>query len=128
MARSSPVGDQILELFQTEEGAPLKRFTLKQLQDVLDHVDPQSVKSAFERLRGQDGGIRRLRAVGYMTQVGHGGKPMPIVSLGTAPDVPRTDEYIEDMSAEATKRAKETRRRAEELRLKRELDAIDNYL
>jgi hypothetical protein len=128
MARSSPVGDQILELYEVEEGAPAKRFTLRQLQDILNHLDPFSVKNALDRLRGQDGGIRRLRAVGYMSQLGHGGKPMPYLALGTAPDVPRTEEYIEDQAAEAQKRAKATRRRAEELRLKRELDAIDNYL
>lgn len=128
MARSSPVGEQILALFQTTEDKPAKRFTLRQLQDILDYLDPQSVKSALERLRGQDGGTRQLRAVGYATQVGHGGKPMPILVLGTEPDVPKTEEFVEDSSAELIRRHKRLREQAESLRLKRELDALDNYL
>lgn len=128
MARSSPVGEQILELFVQVEDKPPKRFTLRQLQDILDHLDPQSVKSAYERLRGQDGGTRRLRAVGYQTQSGHGGKPMPIVVLGTEPDVPRTEEYVEDTSMDATRRLNELRRRHEERKTLKQLADLDNYL
>jgi hypothetical protein len=127
MARVSPVGDQILELFQAAEGAPKKRFTLKQLQDILDFLDPQAVKSALERLRGMDGAVKRLRAVGYQLQVGHGGKPMPILELGAEADVPRTEAYIEDPAAELARRASRLRALQEERRLQKELDAIDNY-
>jgi hypothetical protein len=114
-------------LFQAAEGAPKKRFTLKQLQDILDFLDPQAVKSALERLRGMDGAVKRLRAVGYQLQVGHGGKPMPILELGAEADVPRTEAYIEDPAAELARRASRMRALQEERRLQKELDAIDNY-
>jgi hypothetical protein len=128
MARSSPVGEQILALYKQEEGKPAKRFTLRQLQDILDHLDPQSVKSALERLRGMDGGTRQLRAVGYATQVGHGGKPQPILVLGTEPDVPKTEEFVEDTSLADIRRLNEKRARHQQRMVQKELDAIDNYM
>jgi hypothetical protein len=127
MTRASPIGDQVLELFVAEEGQPNKRFTMRQIQEILDHIDPIGIKSAMERLRGQDGGIRRLRAVGYLMQSGNGGRAMPILELGTGPDVPRTDAYIEDPSAEVNRRARDIRRMQEDRRLQKELAAIDNY-
>jgi hypothetical protein len=127
MARVSPIGDQILELFEAEAGKPKKRFTLKQLQDILDHLDPMAVKHALDRLRGQDGAEKRLRAVGYVTQVGHGGKAMPILELGGEADVPRTEEYVEDGAAEIARKASRLRALQEDRRLQKELAAIDNY-
>lgn len=127
MARNATVSGQILELFAVEEDEPLKRFTLRQLQDILDHLDPQRVKSAMERLRGQHSTVKRLRAVGYINQAGHGGKSIPVFSLGNDPDVPRTEAHTENIVADATRRARELRRRHEERRVLKELDAIDNY-
>ncbi len=127
MTRASPIGDQVLELFEAEEGQPKKRFTMRQIQDILDHIDPIGIKSAMERLRGQDGGIRRLRAVGYLMQSGNGGRAMPILELGTEDDVPRTDAYIEDPAADIARKASRMRALQEERRLQKELDAIDNY-
>jgi hypothetical protein len=127
MGREATVGNQILELFEVAVGPEKRRFSLQQIYAILDHLDPQSVKSALDRLRGQDGGTRRLQVVGYLTQQGHGGLPMPVFTLGTDPDVPRTDEYVEDTSAVARRRLNELRRRHSERQVLKDLDAIDNY-
>jgi hypothetical protein len=125
--RKSIIGPQILAVFQVEEGQPKKRLSLSQIQDALPDVLETGVKYALERLRGGDGAEKQIRVVGYQTQVGHGGKPLPIFELGTDPDVPRTDEYVEDMSAEIARRARDVRRKRELMALQKELAAIDNY-
>lgn len=127
MGRDAPVGNQILELFTAKEGQAPKRFTLNQLYDCLPHLPDTSVKSAMKRLRGEDGGKRMLRVVGYKTQVGHGGRTIPIFELGVEPDVPRTDEYVEDMSVENSRRARNIRHALEDRKRLKSLALLDDF-
>lgn len=126
MARDGTARARILALFETKEGEPKKRFTLTELYEHLPDVGESTIKGALQRLRGNDGCTKELRAVGYMGQSGNGGLPQPILELGNAPDVPREEQYVQT-NDQLIRRTKDLRRKQEEMRLKRELDAIDNY-
>lgn len=116
----------ILDLFKVEEGQPPVRLTSLQIQKKLNATAAE-VDRPIDILRGNIGNNKQIRAVLYSDIAGRTGLPVPIFELGSEPDVPRTRaNTIEDK--EAIKAAKRNRNRAEELKLQRELDAIDNYL
>jgi hypothetical protein len=128
MGRYSTIGNKILECFQVGEGqTEKKRLSLSQIRTQLSDISETSIKSAMDRLRGGDGALKRLRVVGYLTQVGHGGRSLPVFELGSDPDVPRTEEYVEDQSEEIARRRRDIRRALEDRDLQRQLAAIDNY-
>lgn len=126
MAREGTVAAQVLALFAVKEGEEKRRLTLNEVYKLLPVVAESTIKTAIKRLRGQDGNEKELQAVGYLSQSGGGGLPQPILMLGSEPDVPRDGQHVQ-MNDEAIRRNKDLRRKQEELRLKRELDAIDNY-
>ena len=117
---------KILDLFKVEEGQPPIRLTYLQIQKKLD-ATPEELDRPMDILRGSIGNNKQIRAVLYADIQGRTGLPVPIFELGSEPDAPRIRaNTIEDK--EAIKAAKRNRNRAEELKLQRELDAIDNYL
>lgn len=99
----------------------------EQIVAAFPEVRETSVRHAIRKLRGDKGSEKRIRAKHYQRQVGGGGKPNPVLVPGSAPDAPHELQFMVK-DDEALARARLTRSRAEDLKLQRELAAIDNYL
>ncbi len=120
MGRTATIGAQILDLFEVEDGQAKKRLSLTQLYTLLAELPVTSIRSSLQRLRGGDGNAKQIRVVSYLTQAGHGGNYLPIFELGSEPDVPREEQYVEN-NDEMIRRAKRIRVLQEERAMKKEL-------
>lgn len=124
MEQQLTVSARIMELFTGKR----PELTMTQICHLLPDDDPASLKSAVRRLRGEGGKERCIRAKRYIQQAGHGGTAMPVFVLGTEPDaVKEQGSYVEAGRDESLVRARALRAKQEDMRLVREMAAMDDY-
>lgn len=127
MGRELTIGARVLDLFAVLPGEAPKELSLGKIQALLAGEEETSVKTAIQRLRGKGSAAKKLRAVRYISQAGHGGTAQPVLALGDGEDAPRAEGYVET-DDERLARVRKLRSQQEDMRVKRELAAIDNYM
>ena len=111
---------RIMALFETR-----RDLTIPAILAILPDEDPDTIKNAVNTLRGKSG-VKRLRVKSYIKIAGRAGLEVPVLEVGSAPDVEKCVDNIE-VNDDAIKRARWVREQREELRLKRELAALDAW-
>lgn len=111
---------RIMALFETR-----RDLTIPAILAILPDEDPDTIKNAVNTLRGKSG-VKRLRVKSYIKIAGRAGLEVPVLEVGSAPDVEKSVDNIE-VNDDAIKRARWVREQREELRLKRELAALDAW-
>ena len=109
---------RIMALFETRA-----LLTVSEIFELIRGEDPDSVKGAIYRLRGK-GGKKQLRVKSYIKIAGRAGLEVPVLEVGSHPDVEKSIDNIE-INDDLIKRARRVREQREELRLKRELANLD---
>jgi hypothetical protein len=112
--------EKVMALFKTR-----REINLAEILTMLADENPSSVKSAVATLRGRTG-KRVLRAKGYVNIVGRSGLEVPVLEVGTLPDVIKTIDTIE-VDDEMLRRARELRAKREDIKHRREMAALDDY-
>jgi hypothetical protein len=122
MGRKLTIGTKILKLFETR-----KELKVFEICDMLPDYDETQIKSAVNRLRGDNGKRPKyLKAVRYLQQAGHGGAAMPILTLGCGADAPKEQGYISS-NDELIKRAAVLRAKRQEHQFAKELASLNSY-
>jgi hypothetical protein len=113
------ISSKIMALFK--ERASLNSV---EIVDLLPDENPVNVKSALNRLRGNNGGAKQLRVKGYVKIVGRSGHEVPVLEVGNRPDIVKSADSIV-VDDDSLKRAARVRSLQEEMRYKREMAALD---
>jgi hypothetical protein len=111
---------RIMALFVTR-----RDLTIPAILAILPDEDPDMIKNAVNTLRGKSG-VKRLRVKSYIKIAGRAGLEVPVLEVGSAPDVEKSVDNIE-VNDDAIKRARWVREQREELKLKRELAALESW-
>jgi hypothetical protein len=111
---------RIMALFETR-----RDLTIPAILAILPDEDPDAIKNAVNTLRGKSG-VKRLRVKSYIKIAGRAGLEVPVLEVGSAPDVEKSVDNIE-VNDDAIKRARWVREQREELKLKRELAALESW-
>ena len=109
---------RILALFKDRS-----ELEYSQIAELLPDSGADEIKGALFRLRGK-GGIKRLRVKRYVKIQGRAGLEVPILELGSHPDVEKTVDNIE-INDEIIRRAANVRSKREEHRYKKEMAALE---
>jgi hypothetical protein len=111
---------RIMALFETR-----RDLTIPAILAILPDEDPDTIKNAVNTLRGKSG-VKRLRVKSYIKIAGRAGLEVPVLEVGSHPDVEKSIDNIE-INDDAIKRARWVREQREELKLKRELAALESW-